>query len=139
MSQCRGQRYDGASKVAWRKTGVATRMQQKQPKAVLTHCYGHALNFAVSDCIKRSTVCHHALDVAFEIAKLITFSPKRKASFNRIRVESSTNEDASGYGFRSLCPTRWTVRVDALESIIDLWTTLNRLWVECLKLAYMQS
>ena len=52
LSQCHGQCYDGASNMAGCKNGVATQIQAKEKKAILTHCYGHALNLAVSDCIK---------------------------------------------------------------------------------------
>ncbi|WAR04425.1 hypothetical protein MAR_019794, partial [Mya arenaria] len=38
----------GASK------GVATNISKKEPRALYTHCYGHALNLAVSDTVMRS-------------------------------------------------------------------------------------
>ena len=31
-------------------------------------------------------------------------------------------------GFRTLCPTRWTVRGGSLQSIIDNWNVLQELW-----------
>ena len=80
IAQYHSQCYDGSSNMAGSKGGVATRIQVKQPKAVLTHCYDHALNLAVGDCIKQSKICRDALDVAFEIAKLIRFSPKKERS-----------------------------------------------------------
>ncbi len=33
---------------------VAAKMQQIEPKAMFTHCYGHALNLSVNDTIKGS-------------------------------------------------------------------------------------
>ena len=36
----------------------------------------HALNLAVVKTIKKSKVCSDALDIAFEITKLVKFSPK---------------------------------------------------------------
>lgn len=44
-------------------------------------------------------------------------------------------EEESGlsHGIRSFCPTRWTVRADAIESIIENYNTLKRLWEECLE------
>ena len=35
------------------KSGVATLVQKEEPRAVFTHCYGHALNLACSDSLKR--------------------------------------------------------------------------------------
>ena len=57
MSQCRGQCYDGASNMTGSKNGVATRLLADESRALLTHCYGHALNLAVADAIKQSKVC----------------------------------------------------------------------------------
>ena len=31
--------------------GVATQMMIEEPKALYTHCYGHALNLATQDCL----------------------------------------------------------------------------------------
>ena len=133
IAQFRGQCYDGSSNMAGSKGGVANRIQVKQPKAVLTHCYGHALNLAVGDCIKQSKIRRDALDVAFEIPKLIRFSSKRNTAFDRIRAENFMEDDApSSHGIRALCPTHWTVCGDALQSILDHWSTLGHLWEECL-------
>lgn len=45
ISQCRGGHCnDGAANMAGSIGGVTAYIQKKQPKAVLTHCYGHALN-----------------------------------------------------------------------------------------------
>ena len=43
LTQCRGQCYDGASNMVGCKNGVATQLLAKEKRAVLTHCYGHAL------------------------------------------------------------------------------------------------
>ena len=53
MSSCRGQCYDGASSMAVCRSGVATTLQQQEPRALYTHCYGHTLNLAVQDSVKK--------------------------------------------------------------------------------------
>ena len=73
-----------------------------------------AMAIHLSDCVKKCKVCSDALDVAFEITKLIKFSPKRNAAFDHIREES---EEDSGMGIRKLCPTRWTVQGNSVDSI----------------------
>ena len=134
VTQCRGQCYDGASNMAGSKRGVAAQLQAEEPRALLTHRYGHALNLAIADAMKQSKVCCDALDTAFEVSKLIRFSPKRNAAFDRIKVENPAEEEsASSHGIRSFRPTRWTVRGDAIESIIDNYDTLKKLWEECLE------
>jgi hypothetical protein len=134
ISQCRGQCYDGASNMSGSKRGVATQLMTEEPRALLTHCYGHALNLAVSDAMKKSNVCRVALDITYEVSKLIRFSPKCNAAFDCIKVQNQA-EDESGpsIGIRSFCSTRWTVRGDAVESIIDNYQTLAKLWEECLE------
>ena len=62
--------------------GVAAIITQEESRALYTHCYGHALNLAVADTVKQSKICRDALDTAFEITRLIKFSPKRNAAFD---------------------------------------------------------
>ena len=122
-----------ASNMVGCRNGVATRLASKENRAVLTHCYGHALNLAGGDAMKQSKVCKDALDVAFEISKLVRYSPKRNAAFDCIKVENLTEEKiGSSIGIRAMCPTRWTVRGDSLESIIENYVVLKQLWSECL-------
>ena len=44
VSKVRGQCYDGASAMSGAKSGVVARVHAVEPRAVFTHCYGHALN-----------------------------------------------------------------------------------------------
>ena len=132
ISGCRGQCYDGASNMSGIKNGVATQIAKEEKRAVYTHCYAHALNLAVGNTIKRSKVCSDALDVAFEISKLVKFSPKRNAAFDRIKAEV-VEEDGFAPGIRTFCPTRWTVRGNSIGSILENYKVLKQLWEECLE------
>ena len=71
ISNVRGQCYDGADTMS----GVATRLSAAEPRAVFTHCYGHSLNLACVDTIKRCKITQDALDTTREITKLIKRSP----------------------------------------------------------------
>lgn len=133
LNLCRGQCYDGASNMSGSKRGVAVQIQAKESRAVLTHCYGHALNLAVGDTIKQSKLCQDSMDTSFKISKLIHFSPKRNAAFDRIKVEVPADEEVYTMGIRAFCPTRWTVRGDAIDSIIENYQMLKLLWDECLE------
>ena len=44
-----GQHYDRANAMSGAKSGVVKWIQDLEPRAVFTHCYGHSLNLAVSD------------------------------------------------------------------------------------------
>ena len=59
------------------RTGVATQIMKEEPRAVFTHCYGHSLNLACRDTIKQCKVMHDALDVTYQITKLIKNVPRR--------------------------------------------------------------
>jgi hypothetical protein len=130
LSNCRGQCYDGASSMSGSKTGVATQIAREEERALYLHCFGHSLNLAVADSVKKSKVCFDALETAMEVTKLIKFSPKRNAAFDRIKAE---DEHSFGGGIRSFCPTRWTVRGDSIASILDNFSVLMQLWEECLE------
>ena len=56
------------------------------------------------------------------------YSPKRDAQFDKLKKELSPGTP----GFRVLCPTRWTVRANSLQSVVDNWSPLVELWEECL-------
>ena len=70
-----------------------------------------------------------ALDTMHEITKLIKKSPARDAIFKRLREEIGSGTP----GIRVLCPTRWTVRAEALKSILDNFDILLKLWEESLE------
>ena len=105
VNNCRGQCYDGASNMSGCKNGVAKKISDEN-KAVYTHCYGHALNLAVGDTVKQSKIMRDALDTTYEMSKLVKFSPKRDSLFEKLKQELAPDTP----GFRTLCPTRWTVR-----------------------------
>ena len=102
-------------------------------RALYTHCYAHALNLAVADTVKQSKVCRDAQDTTFEITRLIKFSQKRNAAFDRIKSTSEDDGHLSPIGIHTFSHTRWTVRGDAIASILVNYSTLFELWEECLQ------
>lgn len=124
LSDCRGQCYDGAATMSGSKNGVATQLLAKEPRALYTHCYGHALNLACQDMMREVKLVRDALDVTFEFSKLLKYSAKRTAEYQRLKNDLAPEEA----GFRTLCPTRWTVRAASLNSILVNYKVLQ----ECL-------
>ncbi|XP_052809306.1 zinc finger MYM-type protein 1-like [Mya arenaria] len=124
LSKCRGQCYGGASNMSGAKRGVAANITTEEPRAIYTHCYGHALNLDVGDTIRGSKVLRDTLDAVREISKLVKFSPKRDRRFEELRKEMRPDTPA----FRVLCPTRWTVRAECLKSVLDNYSVLQKLW-----------
>ena len=112
LSNCRSQCYDGASNMSGSRTGIVTRICTEEKRAIYVHCYAHALNPAVGTTLKQSKICSDSMDVAFEISKLINFSPK----------DHSDDDSLSKRGIRTFCPT----------SILDNYNILKEVWDECL-------
>ena len=112
LTKARGQCYDGASNMTGVRNGVAKQIQDEQPNAFFTHCYGHSLNLAVSDTLRQCNTMKSALEMTHEITKLAKYSPRRESIFRDEIVPGSP-------GVRVLCPTRWTVRADSMQSIIQ--------------------
>ncbi len=129
LAKIRGQCYDGASAMSGSKSGVAKRIQDLEPRAIYTHCYGHSLNLAASDTIKLSELMRDALDTTHEITRLIKYSPRRDGIFQELKESHATN---STPGIQVLCPTRWTVRADSLASIINNFEVLQSTWIDAL-------
>ena len=129
IKKLRGKCYDGASAMSGPRSGVAKQIRDLESRAVYTHCYGHSLNLACMDTIKSSKVMQEALDITAEITKLVKLSPRRGTIFQRLKDELAPLDP----GIRVLCPTRWTVKAEALKSIVDNFEVLQHLWEESLE------
>ena len=129
IKKLRGQCYDGASAMSGPRSGVAKQIRDLESRAVYTHFYGHSLNLACMDTIKSSKVMQEALDITAEITKLVKLSPRRGTIFQRLKDELAPLDP----GIRALCPTRWTVKAEALKSIVDNFEVLQHLWEESLE------
>ena len=69
------------------------------------------------------------LDTVYEITKLIKKSPKRETIFKKVKEDVTTGSP----GIRILCPTRWTVRAEALSSISENYEALQLTWDEAME------
>ena len=58
IANCCGQCYDGAANMAGARNRVAVQILG----ATFTHCYGHALNLAAGDTIKKNKILHNTPD-----------------------------------------------------------------------------
>lgn len=57
----------------------------------------------------------------------LKYSPKRDTHFETLKKELAPDTP----GLRVLCPTRWTVCAQSLESVLKNFTVLQELWVDC--------
>ena len=129
ITKARGQCYNGAATRSGCRSGVAKRIMDNEPKAIYTHCYGHSLDLAISDTAKRCDCINNALSITHEITKLIKKSPQREAHFLHLKETLCPGTPA----VHVLCPTRWTIRAESLQSVIDNYTALLKTWQESLQ------
>lgn len=120
ISKCHGQAYDGASNISGHLNGVAARIQKEQPKAHYVHCVAHSLNLCLQDCGQNCITIREALTVTTELALIICASPKHLGQFRHLQEELSPGLP----GLKPLCPTRWTVRTEAIHAVIMNYSVL---------------
>ena len=135
IDKCRGQTYDGASNMFGKRSGVATQISSLQPKALPTHCYGHSLSLAVKDLTSNCKILGDTMGTVGEICILIMFSPKREKILGALseNVEGIDDDDVDGGTLLDkMSETRWTVRANCFQKIIDNYSNLQSLWDICL-------
>jgi hypothetical protein len=120
LDNLRGQCYDGAANMSGINKGVQAKLSEKQPLAVYVHCANHSLNLALQDTTKSVQLIRDCLQMVNDIGVLIRDSPKRLQHFADIAVAN----DASCSAPRPLCPTRWSVRVEAINGILRCYEVL---------------
>ncbi|KAJ8886530.1 hypothetical protein PR048_012741 [Dryococelus australis] len=91
----RGQYYDGGSKMSGALKGLQAIITEKQPKAQYHHGANHTLNLALQDCVKNISLLRDRVQWVQE-----THYPK------------------------PLWPTRWTVRVKSITSVINSYPVI---------------
>lgn len=85
LDQARGQCYDGCDTMTGSKNGMTTILKKSELHCLLTHCYYHALNLAVGDLVKSVPVMKETLGDAYELTKLIKYSPECEAALKKKR------------------------------------------------------
>ena len=81
----------------------------------------HCLNLCLQECASSCVCVREALALTSELNTLVRASSKRLRLFARIQ-----NDLAPGNpGLKPLCPTRWTVRTGALDSVIKNYVVIS--------------
>ena len=122
----RGQNYDGARSLSGTKTGVKVQILAQEKRALGVHCFAHSTNLAVNDALKKCQSMRNGLSFSGEIINLIKYSPKRQQRLKKIKEEIGWK----CRGVNTLCITRWTVKMQALESIVLNYVPLLMLFHE---------
>jgi hypothetical protein len=107
VEDCRGQTYDNAAVMAGRRTGVQTRIREKNPRALYVPCDSHSLNLVGVHAAHVDPVM-----VTFfgTIERIFTFfaSSTHRWEVMKQHVELAIKRD---------CDTRWSSKCDAVEAV----------------------
>ena len=82
-----GQCYDRASNMVGLRSGLATQILDKSPKAFLIHCFAHELNLSVNDMVRQIPFLDNIMSNSLEISNLIKLSPKQNALLDKLHKE----------------------------------------------------
>ena len=126
LSSCIGQAYDGAACMSGLRNGVQALVKKEAVHCLYVHCFAHSLNLCVQDVTKKCELLRNCMDFIFQLVKLIKFSAKRLNLFESVRkdITIADNESVLSPSLRTLCPTRWTVRHSAIDSILKNYQAL---------------
>ena len=94
-------------------------MSIHQP-SIKVHCFAHCLNLCLQDAARKCQPVRNALDVTMELSKLILYSPNRPLVFQSCKQTVSPE----GTGLRPLCPTRWKVRTEAINTVLKNYAAI---------------
>lgn len=116
--------FDGAATMSGHRSGVQKRISDVQSKSIFIHCSNHSLDLALSDTIKTVDFANDALHLIRFVSNTILDSSKRKNIYSGIVLLTNLDEE-NDYktenipGIIPFCPTRWTVRVKAVNRFIE--------------------
>ena len=103
--------------------GVAKQVTDLEHRALYTHCYGHALNLAAQNSIKRIKLMQDTLDTTLEITKLIK-NPLNVKLFSK-SLPMILRQDLLVFALYVL---QDGVRAEALTSISENYQALQSTW-----------
>ena len=105
MSNLRGQCYDGASNMSAVYKGTQALIQKEQPLAYYTDCSSRRQNL-VYKSVAQSKDLHGSISIVNDIGVIFSKSGKFRDLYQSIYNDKTR--------FKSMCPTRWTVRCEVI-------------------------
>ena len=121
----RGHCFDGAPNMSGKLTGVQKRLAEVQPRSVFVHCANHSLDLALVEEAKKVPQVADALNTVREVVGILE-TTKRKRLFEdhiqELNLQADEDESLQRTTHRRLlplCPTRWTVRCQAVARFLE--------------------
>ena len=103
----------GTSSMKGHVSGVSTQLLLEVPMPFYPLLWSLP-KFSLPNTICSIRVLKDALDTTF---KLSTYSSKQNAAYKQIKTQVAPSD----HGFRTFCPTRWTVKTDSYKCFIQLY------------------
>ena len=116
LTSLRGQPYDSAANMSGAYKGAQALIRKHSPLALFVHCVAHCTNLVAQDSCDASPVVRDILQHINALGVLLHQSGKAKRALKDVVI--CANPDTSIEAIRPLCPTRWIVRVDALQTVM---------------------
>jgi len=116
LSALRGQTYDGASNMSGQYKGCQALIREMQPLALYVHCGAHCVNLVAQSVCEAVFLVRDAMESLQELGSLFSQSLKCRTAF--ANIAQSDHGISKVQKIRPLCPTRWLVRVSAIQALI---------------------
>ena len=113
ITNLRGQTYDGAANMSRCYNGCQAQISKDYPLAFFVHCGAHCANLVAQNACQASTFCRDAPMWVNEVGLLYNRSSKYMTLFHSVNPEIRTR------ALKPLFPTRWSVSLQAIKTILD--------------------
>ena len=115
------QRYDGASVMSGRCSGVQQRVMEVVPQAIYIHCFAHILNLVLVDCVKGIA---SAAEFFALLESLYVFVSSTKAHHLFLEKQKELHPDKQIRELQRLSDTRWACRYSAVSTMCYTYDAL---------------
>ncbi|CAH0555468.1 unnamed protein product [Brassicogethes aeneus] len=113
IGKCRGQGYDGASKMSGKYSGLQARIKEKVPTADFIHCSAHNLNLVLNGSVQNVSEIRNFYGLLENMYLIFSKSLPRWQELNKSKEENAMIKKT----LKRLCPTRWSSCLDCLSAI----------------------
>jgi hypothetical protein len=101
--------------------GCQAIIAQLQPLAAYVHCAAHCCNLVASAACASSEIVSSSIQTIHDFGVLCSASGKFKSLFKNV---ASSAEDGPVRNIKPLCPTRWLVRLPAIQATLQQYRTI---------------
>jgi hypothetical protein len=105
--------------------GCQAVLRRDQPLASYVHCSAHCSNLIACACVASSLLVRDSVQHVNDFGVLCNASDNLKALFAKIARSNAENDEevvavpVAVRNIKPLCPTRWLVRVPAINATLD--------------------